>query len=58
MEVGEYGLTRGKCFVVRGLEVVAVAELLWISCRVLSAAGFRVFQVHFQIRARVHDRRR
>ena len=56
--MGEHGLTRGKCFVVRGLEVVAVAELLWISCRVLIAAGFRVFQVHFQIRARVHDRRR
>ena len=28
MEVGEYGLTRGKCFVVRRLEVVAVAGLL------------------------------
>ena len=40
MEAGEYGLTRGTCFVARGLEVVAVAGLLWISWRVSSAAGF------------------
>ena len=32
MEAGEYGLTRGTCFVARRLEVVAVAGLLWISC--------------------------
>ena len=31
MEAGEYGLTRGTCFVARRLEVVAVAALLWIS---------------------------
>ena len=43
MEAGEYGLTRGKCFVARRLEVVAVAGLLWISWWVLVAAGFRVF---------------
>ena len=30
MEAGEYGLTRGMCFVARRLEVVAVARLLWI----------------------------
>ena len=30
MEVGEYGLTRGTCFVARRLEVVAVAGLLRI----------------------------
>jgi len=30
METGEYGLTRGTCFVVCRLEVVAVAGLLWI----------------------------
>ena len=30
MEAGEYGLTRGTCFVARRLEVVAVAGLLWI----------------------------
>ena len=28
MEAGEYGLTRGTCFVARRLEVVAVAGLL------------------------------
>ena len=43
MEAGEYGLTRGTCFVARRLEVVAVAGLLWISWCVLGAAGFRVF---------------
>ena len=43
MEAGEYGLTRGTCFVARRLEVVAVAGLLWISRCVLDAAGFRVF---------------
>ena len=31
MEAGEYGLKRGACFVARGLEVVAVAGVLWIS---------------------------
>ena len=31
MEAGEYGLTRGTCFVARRLEVVAVAGLLWFS---------------------------
>ena len=40
MEAGEYGLTRGTCFVARRLEVVAVAGLLWISWCVLGAAGF------------------
>ena len=43
MEAGEYGLTRGTCFVARRLEVVAVAGLLSISWCVLGAAGFRVF---------------
>ena len=43
MEADEYGLTRGTCFVARRLEVVAVAELLWISRCVLGAAGLRVF---------------
>ena len=41
MEAGEYGLTRGTCFV----EVVAIAGLLWISWCVLGAAGFRGFFV-------------
>ena len=39
-EAGEYGLTRGTCFVARRLEVVAVAGLLWISLCVLGGAGF------------------
>ena len=43
MEAGEYGLTRGPCFVARRLEVIAVAGPLWISWCVLDAAGFRVF---------------
>ena len=40
MRAGEYGLTRGTCFVARRLVVVAVAGLLWISWCVLGAAGF------------------
>ena len=43
MEAGEYGLTRGTCFVASCLEVAAVAGLLWISWCVLGAAVFRVF---------------
>ena len=31
MEAGEYGLTRGTCFVASRLELVAVAGLLWVS---------------------------
>ena len=45
MEAGEYGLTRGTCFVERHLEMVAVAGLLWISSCVLGAA--RLFRVFF-----------
>ena len=40
MEAGQYGLTRGTCFVARRLELVAVAGLLWISWCVLGGAGF------------------
>ena len=43
MGAGEYGLTRGECFVARRLEVVAVAGLLWISWCVLGGADFSVF---------------
>ena len=43
MEAGEYGLTRGTCFVARCLEVVAVAGLLWISWCALGGADFFVF---------------
>ena len=57
MEAGEYELTRGKCFVARHLEVVAVAGLLRISWCVLGAVGFILcvpcLIFHFQIRA--HD---
>ena len=48
MEAGEYGLTRGTCFVARRLEVVAVAGLLWISWCFLGGAGF--FRVFFFLR--------
>ena len=45
MEAGEYGLTRGTCFVARRHEVVSVAGLPWISWCVFGAAEyfFRVF---------------
>ena len=43
MEVGEYGLTRGTCFIARRLELVAVPGLLWISWCVLGGADFSVF---------------
>ena len=43
MDAGEYGRTRGTCFVARRLEVVAVAGLLWILWCVLGAAGFCAF---------------
>ena len=41
MESGEYGVTRGTCFVLRCLKVVTVAKLLLISRCVLGAAAFR-----------------
>ena len=47
MEAGEYGLTRGACFLACRLELDAVAGLLWISWCVLGAAGFRVFFFRF-----------
>ena len=43
MEAGEYELTRGACFVARGLELIAIAWLLWISWCVLGWADFFVF---------------
>ena len=44
MDAGEYGLTRGACFVARRLELVAVAGRLWISWCVLGWADFcRIF---------------
>ena len=45
IEAGEYGLTRGTCFVASHLKVVAAAGLLWISWCVFSGAFFvLVFQ--------------
>ena len=38
MEAGEYGLTRGTCFIARRLELVVVAGLLWIWWCVLGGA--------------------
>ena len=43
MESGEYGLTRGTCFIACRLELHAVAGLLWIPCCVLGGADFPVF---------------
>ena len=45
MEAGEYGLTRGTCFVARRLEVVAVAGHLWGFWRVMGVAGIRFFRL-------------
>ena len=43
MELGEYELTRGTCFIACRLELHAVAGLLWISLCVLGGADFHVF---------------
>ena len=44
MEAGEYGLTRGLCFLECRLELDAVAGLLWISwCDMGEAEFFRAF---------------
>ena len=44
MEAGEYGLTRGTCFLIScRLELNAVAGLLLISWCVLIGADFSVF---------------
>ena len=53
MEAGEYGLTRGTCFVACRLEVVAVTGLLWISWW-LDAAGFFVSIFLFFFSSNVH----
>ena len=42
MESGEYGLTRGTCFIAYRFELHAVAGLLWISWSVLGGADFSV----------------
>ena len=44
MEAGEYGLTRGTCFIACRLQLDAVAGLLWISwCVFVGGRFFRVF---------------
>ena len=40
VEAGEYGLTRGTCFLANRLELDPVAGLLWISWCVLGGADF------------------
>ena len=55
MEVGEYGLTRGTCFVASCLEVVAVAGMLWFSLCALGAEVFRVLSMILHIQIRAHD---
>ena len=47
MEAGKCGLTRGTCFAARRLELVAVAERLWIWWCVLGWADF--FRVLFAL---------
>ena len=52
MEAGEYGLTRGTCFLACRLELDAVAGLLWISWCVSGGANFfsvLSMSLHFQI---------
>ena len=55
MEAGEYGLTRGTCFLACRLELVAVAGLLCISWCVLGGADFFpvfFFRFFFSLNAR------
>ena len=48
IDAGEYGLTRGTCYIASRLEVVAVAGLLWISLCVLGGAdSFVLFLFDF-----------
>ena len=42
MEAGEHGLTRETCCVARGLELVAVDGLMWVSRCVFGGARFFV----------------
>ena len=56
MEAGEYGLTRGACFVAICVEVVAVAGLMWVSWYVFGGAGF--FRFCFSIFVFLFERTR
>ena len=53
MKAGEYGLTRGTCFIASRLELHAVAGLLWTSWSVLGGADVSViffFSILFFLR--------
>ena len=52
MEAGEYGLTRGTCFLACRLELDAVAGLLWISWCILGGVDFSV--IFFFLFLRTH----
>ena len=54
MEAGKYGLKRGTCFVLRRLEVVAVAVLLWLSWCVLGGVDFFVFFAIYFLSSNAH----
>ena len=54
MEAGENRLTGGTCFIVRRLEVVTVAGLLWLSWCVLGGADFFVFFFRFFFSSKAH----
>ena len=54
MEVGEYGLTRGTCFLACRLELDAVVGLLWISGCVPRLADYSVFFVFDLFFLRTH----
>ena len=53
-EAGEYGATREACFVALCLEVVAVAELMWVSWCVFGAADFQCFFFVFFFSSNAH----
>ena len=51
MEAGEYGLTRGTCYLACRVELDAVAGLLWISRCVLGGRIFLFFDFLFSLNA-------
>ena len=54
MEAGEYGLTRGTCFVARRLELVMVAGLLWLLGGFSAGRDFSCFFFSILIFLRAH----
>ena len=56
MELTEYGLTCGTCFIASRLELHAVAGLLWISWCVLGGADFSaIFFLDLFSSSNAHD---